>query len=323
MKKYLIFLLGISMIFSYGCKQKQEKNDFKNVSWIRFDWEGDSIGNRYYEKLAMFVPFKIEGIPYEFSSQFDLGAPVTMIYGNSFESLLNEFPQIAEKLDTINKKHVIQGMKVGEFKNISFYLDTVKFINQNIAYFEGYGDPVSQKDFDKDTIIHIGTIGSNQFKEKILFIDFKNNKLAVIDSLSKDLEKQLIDIIIDKGRIKVPVIINGKKEYVIYDTGTSFASLFLSENNWNEYRDTTSTPDTLMAIAWGVQYPLLISKTNIEIKIGNNIFKPETIMANNLKPYYEFYKKEKIIGLMGNKLFFDKVLIIDFKKKKFGLINEL
>ncbi len=35
-----------------------------------------------------------------------------------------------------------------------------------------------------------------------------------------------------------------------------------------------------------------------------------------------FYKREKIIGLMGNLLFYNKILIIDFKNKKFGLINE-
>jgi len=205
---------------------------------------------------------------------------------------------------------------------ISFYLDTVLFKDQNVAFFKGFGDTLSKSNFKKDTTIHIGTIGSNLFNEKTLIIDFKKKRLAILDSLLNNTENKLIDIIIKNGRIKVPIIINGEKVYVLYDTGSSFASLYLSTKNWNRYRDTTSTLDTLMATAWGTEYPLLISKTNIEIKIGDLIFKPETIMANDLDPYYNFYKREKIIGLMGNLLFYNKILIIDFKNKKFGLINE-
>ncbi len=314
-----IFIVLFSLISLYGYNQNYR--DERHISWIKFQWEGDSIGNRYFDKLAMLVPFQIESIPYKFTSQFDLGAPVTMIYGNSFKPLLNKFPEITEKLDTVNKKYVIQGIKVGGFSNISFYLDTVKFDHQNLAFFEGFGEKYSKDNFKKDTILHIGTIGSNLFKNKVLIIDFKNQKIAVLDSIPYKAEKGLTDIIIEKGRIKVPVTIDGKKVYVLYDTGSGFATLYLSTNNWNNYRDSVATPDTIMATAWGIEYPLLISKTDIEIKIGNSLFKPETVVANSLEPYYNFFKKENIIGLMGNKLFYDKTLIIDFRNKKFGIID--
>lgn len=319
--KHLIILLSLVLIFAYSCGQNKKLKSSGSISWIRFSWEGDSIGDKYFDKLAMFVPFKLEGIPYQFTSQLDLGAPVTMIYGNTFTPLLDEFPEIAKKLDTVNKGYVIQGQKAGAFKNISFFLDTVKFNNQSVAFFKGFGDFVSKSSFKEDTIIHIGTIGANLFRNKILIIDFKDQKLAILDSLSETVESKLIDIVIENGRVKVPLVINGEKVYVLYDTGSSFASLFLSIKNWDKYRDTTSTLDTIMATAWGTKYPLFISKTNIEIKIGNMVFKPATIMANDLAPYYDFYKREKIIGLMGNQLFYEKTLIIDFKHKKFGVIN--
>lgn len=321
--RILIALFGLVLIFTWSCKPRKALENTRNISWIRFDWEGDSVGNRYFERLAMFVPFRIAGIPYKFSSQFDLGAPVTMIYGNTFTPLLQEFPAIAEKLDTIHKRYVIQGKKVGGFSNISFYLDTVLFRNQDVAFFKGYGEPSSTDQFKKDTVIHIGTIGSNLFGNKILVIDFKNNRLAVLDSLSEKTEDNLVDISIEHGRIKVPVLINGEKVYVIYDTGSSFASLYLSVKNWNRYRDTTSTPDSMMVSAWGTEYPLYISETDIEMRIGNSVFHPETVMANDLKPYYDFFKREKIIGLMGNQLFYDKILVIDFRNKKFGVIERL
>ncbi len=112
--KSLITLLILVLIIAYSCVQNKElKDSNSNISWIRFKWEGDSIGNKYYKKLAMFIPFKLENVPYKFTSQLDLGAPVTMIYGNAFSPLLVDFPDIAKKLDTIKTKYVIQGKKVG------------------------------------------------------------------------------------------------------------------------------------------------------------------------------------------------------------------
>jgi hypothetical protein len=317
--QYLIPLISLVLIFAYACNPGRERTKAGDLSWIRFEWEGDSIGGRYFDKLAMFVPFQIEGIPYRFTAQLDLGAPMTMIYGNTFVPLLEAFPGVAEKLDTVHKNYVIQGKKVGEFRNISFFLDTVKFMDQEVAFFEGFGDSASERDLRKDTVIHIGTVGANLFRNKILVIDFRNRRMAIADTLTDVDESDLIDIVIEHGRVKVPVMINGEKVYVLYDSGTSFATLFLSTRNWDPYRDTLSAPDTIMATAWGTKYPLLISKTNIEIKIGSMSFHPETIMANDLVPYYEFYKKENIIGLMGNQLFYDKILIIDFKHNRFGL----
>jgi len=318
-RTFTIFSFIVVLISS--CIQTKNENKSNSISWIRFYWEGDTIGGKYYEKLAMFVPFRIEGIPYKFTSQLDFGAPSTMVYGNTFMPVLKNFPNIARKLDTLKKKYVIQGKEMGGFNNISFYLDTVLFKNQKIALFKNYGDTMSSNNLKKDTVLHIGTIGSNLFKGKILAIDFLNKKFAVFDSLPEHTEDNLTDIIIKNGRIKVPIIINSEKVYVLYDTGSSFASLYLSTKNWNKYRDTTSTLDSIMITAWGTKYPLFISKTNIEIKIGNIVFRPKTIMANNLAPYYNFYKKEKIIGLMGNQLFYDKILLIDFKNNKFGLVN--
>ncbi len=269
----------------------------------------------------MFVPFRIKGIPYDFTVQLDIGAPSTMVYGNAFKPLLEMFPELNKKLDTVNKSYVIQGKPFGGLKNITFCLDTVCFDNRNVAYFEGFGEKLSNNDFKADTPVHIGTLGADLFSEKILIIDFKNKRFAVADSVNKNTAEKLTSIIIEKGRIKVPIIIDGKKVYVLYDTGSSFASLYLSTNNWDNYRDTLSAIDTMYATAWGIKYHLFISKTDIKIKIGDKIFKPETIMANNLKSYYDFYNREKITGLMGNKLFYDKVVIIDFKNKKFGIVD--
>ena len=49
-------------------------------NWIPFQWHGDSIGNKYFDKLAIVVPVKIDNLPYNFGMQLDLGAVETMFY---------------------------------------------------------------------------------------------------------------------------------------------------------------------------------------------------------------------------------------------------
>jgi hypothetical protein len=57
MKNFLLLiLLSVILGSSAGCRQTNSGG----VKWIRFEWEGDSIGGEYYQKLAMFIPFRID-----------------------------------------------------------------------------------------------------------------------------------------------------------------------------------------------------------------------------------------------------------------------
>jgi len=317
------FLAGIILILS-ACTSRQEHQDLsKKISWIRFEWEGDTIGGHFYDKPAMLVPFQLEGVPFRFTMQLDLGAPVTMVYGNTFIPLLELYPDLASHLDTVEHRYVLQGRKVGGLHDITFLLDTVRFAHRDIAIFEEYGDSSRQEDFRTDTVIHIGTVGADLFREKVLVIDFTRQRLALLDSLPARMEEGMADILVEQGRIKVPADINGKKVYLLYDTGSSFSSLYMATEDWDAYRDTTCVPDTLMVTAWGIKYPLLLSPTHIEVKIGNEIFHPDTVMANSLKPYRDFYRRAGILGLMGNRMFFDRILVIDLRNKRFGVIPDI
>ncbi len=317
----MVIITSFLVILLNRCSNNPK--DESGTHWIKFLWQGDTLGGKYYDKLAMFVPIRIEGIPYTFRAQLDLGAPSTMIYGNSFKSILQTYPKVAAKLDTFDKPYMIQGKKTGGFKNLTFYLDSVAFKNKDIALFEGFGDFISMDALKKQNTARptIGTIGLNLFSDNVLLIDFPHNRLAILDSLPDPKDFSRTKIKLEKSRIKIPVQINKETLYVLYDTGSSFSSLFLSTNNWNSLRDTTANLDTIMVSAWGTQYPLYISKTRIHIKIAGIDFKPQVIMGTDLDMYYKFFKRENIIGLMGNQMFFKRMICIDFKNKLFGIGN--
>jgi hypothetical protein len=63
----------------------QDKNsDPTKIFWTKFQWRNASIGKKYFSKYAMFIPCKIEGIPFNLAFQFDLGAHFTCIYEHCF-----------------------------------------------------------------------------------------------------------------------------------------------------------------------------------------------------------------------------------------------
>ncbi|MEZ4905020.1 MAG: hypothetical protein R2822_26340 [Spirosomataceae bacterium] len=43
-----------------------------NSKWIHFDWHGETIYGKHFDKVAIGIPLKVENMPYNFCGQFDL-----------------------------------------------------------------------------------------------------------------------------------------------------------------------------------------------------------------------------------------------------------
>jgi len=307
-----------------SCSNSDKNQKAEKPEWINFDWVGDSISNKYYEKVAITIPFSIEGIPHQFNSQFDLGATSTMVYGNSIKPYLIKYQELFKKLDTLNKTNWLQSKKVGAFKNINFKLDTVLFQNQELVYFEGYGDELTIDSIETKTIKHIGTIGPNLFQNKYLVIDFPNHRIAVLDSLNAHYTKRttFVDAKLDNGRIKVPVTINGSIEYFMFDTGSSLFPLSVSKESVKILSSEKKAVDTLNVSTWGEYYDVHGYKITSNISIGGSKINADNFnVYDSKKEFKQFFENEKIMGIMGNSFFLDKEIIIDYKNKKFGIIN--
>ena len=326
LKKHIILTAFITLlIVSCSDKKKSYKTQNKEQNkWINFEWSGDSIGNRYSDKAFIIIPFSIEGIPHKFQSQFDLGANATMVYGNVIHPYLDKYLDVAEKLDTINKTNRVQSKRVGAFKNINFKLDTVLFKNQKLVHFNGYGTVLTKDSVETKTIKHIGTIGANLFQNKYLIIDFPNHRIAIKDSLNtNDIEKtSFVDVKLDKGRIKVPVTINGNVKYFMFDTGASLFPLIVTKEDVKLISNLSTANDTLNISTWGEYYDVHGYKITSEIFIGDYKIEAQNLnVYDSKKEFKQFYEKENILGLMGNAFFFNKKIIIDYKNKRFGIAN--
>jgi hypothetical protein len=80
MKQFFVLTFLLISATSFGQKP----------DWIPFNWEGDSVSGKYFDKLAITIPVTLNNLPNKFKMQFDLGATVTVIYGNSIKPYLEK-----------------------------------------------------------------------------------------------------------------------------------------------------------------------------------------------------------------------------------------
>ena len=85
-----------------------------NLSWAKFTWANKIVGGKTVERTAMLMPLKIEGLPYNFLFQFDLGSTITVLEGNPLKTILARHPEFDRMYKQI------------AFKDLTFFLGQLK-----------------------------------------------------------------------------------------------------------------------------------------------------------------------------------------------------
>lgn len=325
MKNFLLIFCLILLTF-LSCTNKPAENAEHTVAgirWIDFIWEGDSLSGKYFDKAYMHLPFRIEGIPHQFTSQFDLGATSIVLYGNTFKPFLEMFPEVRDKLDTINKNHFIQSQAYGKFSNLSFYLGNINFRDHEIAFYENFGQTLSVDSIKKGERIHIGTIGAPIAKNKYLVINYPDQKMAILDSLPPKFEESIsfVNCRVDNGRIKVPFTIGDSIRYLMYDTGASLFPIMTDEESWGKIGDISGEKDTINISTWGEYYDVYGTDIVVPVKVGEYTLPPSRVYVNPRKDFKNFFQQEKMTGITGNAYFLNETVVFDFKNKRFGIVN--
>ena len=287
-----------------GCSQKPSTD----IVWIPFNWEGDTIAGQYIEKAFLYIPVKIEDLPYDFTMQLDLGTYNSLFYGITIAPYLKESASLANKLDSTHLW----------VRNANLQMGTVKFDGIDLGYHNGLGDTIPTDSLHTKTPKHIGTIAADMFREKVLIIDYKSSRLAVSDSLPaeyKDLPAEKFEF--QDGILKLPFHIDGKDYKLMFDTGSSPFQLVTTKERALEISDSVIADSLSGPLWWG---------QNISF-YGFNVTKPVEFsgkMLENSRVYYEtyglwdpVYKQFDVWGITGNAYFFDNVVIIDYKNKLF------
>jgi hypothetical protein len=309
--KKLIVCLTV-FLSTAGCLTEVKKVEESIINWIAFQWVTDEVEGRVYEKAGINVPVQIGSISDPFTMQFDLGANLTMLYGRTFAPYLSSFPDLQNSIDTINGFPYLA--------NTTFIVDHDTIPAFSFFYEENFGQQIEETAVGDQTVKHIGTIGANLLKDKVLIIDYPAMRLAITDSIPTNYQTgpNYIDLSLDRwGRVHLPIQVNGEVKKVLFDTGASMFPLLTSSENWKIFTDTI-VQDSVLTSTWGEQYYTYAANAQ-NISIGDRELQDKRVFdAQRLS---NFIKEENIWGVMGNAHFFNDVVIIDFKNLKFGWLE--
>ncbi len=286
----------------------------EKIIWTDFEWADPEY------KDIMLITAQLDTLDYLFRWQLDTGSPYTYLEGGTFKKFTNKFPYLSDMIKRVDTVYNGNWYKIltPPFKFDKPILPNVILKNDKI------GGDFSQDLLDKYKGFSIGTIGVDIFKDKVLILDFKNRKIGYCDSLTKKFYKQKINsssFRFYKNRIILPIQIGTEKLNFMYDCGASMFTLNVTPKYAKSFAPRLLT-DTLYNInngESGAVYNALGGKTMKKVSVLGKTYNDMVIYLE--KDESEIFKEAKVAGAIGNKLFLEHIVIIDFKTKKFSLVE--
>jgi len=297
--------------------EKKSKTD-TGIPWIKFVWTNDSMGKRYYEKTGMNIPVKINDLPYDLTFQFDLGDEHTEIYENNLAAIYEVNPQIKNKI--VRLRSIFQFWNNNKsYKNIVIEAGDYNFKSPNCYVRRNFGEGIDKERILMNRPLHIGSIGVDLFQNKVLIIDYPGERFCILDEVPAGYNVNMVPIkLSNAGMVLLPMKLNGKSYDCFFDNGSSIFQLIGSSTRVTDYSKEPDN-DTIPISSWGVIHNMTGRKINGTIEIGGQKFNDVEIYADHRKASQEKALNDPSYLVTGNALFWDKMVIIDFKRKLFGV----
>jgi hypothetical protein len=262
----------------------------------------------------MFIPCKIEGIKNDLTFQFDIGSSRTMLYENSLSSFYFQNKKLSEQVSNFNfPVNFSKSKKL--FKDLTISFGEYTIFNESSFVSGNYGRTSSVEKVNKGDTIHIGTIGADLFKGKVLFIDYPNKKFAICEEVPEQFKKTLVDIELDKnGKPVLPLVMNSKKYRILFDNGSSLFPITASSKNRPKFSNNPIL-DSIEISSWGKKHIVDSRMITDTFELGGRKFSNVKVYENHSGLGID----RKTDGMAGNFLFWNNTIVIDFKNKKFGV----
>jgi len=253
---------------------------------IPFIWLNDSINGKLYEKTALIIPVEVIGDTGVYYFQFDTGANKSYLYKNSGLKLTNE-----------SNGNVIVNTNYG---SLQFLQSTT-----NNSFIEN-GYKV------------IGTLGADFISKKVIEIDYLNQKLTFIDKYdSTDYCVQPISL--SYGRPVLPISINNKTYYFLFDTGSSIFGLWTTKKLWKRWRKENVITNEIPINSWGKTHICYQSQFANELTILDSHISINQLWYSSNRQFKKVFKQANTNGVIGNISFLNNIILIDLKNNFFGV----
>ena len=303
----LILICAISYFTeknNYGTWTIEKKPYTDTTSdWIKFLWISDSMGNRNFERSGMNVPVKIAGLPYNFTS-------LNVVYAAN--------PSLEKKVARLRSLFQFWNNNKS-YKDISIEVGRYIFKSKDCYVHRNYGEDLNKDSILKSPALHIGSIGIDLFKNKVLIINYPLQQFCIADTVPAAYKVNMVPIELNAaGMVLLPMKLRGRLYNCLFDNGSSIFQLIGSSTRIDEY-STAKDNDTLPVSSWGTIHNMTGRKMTDTVEIAGQKFYDVEIYADHRKEFQESAITDKPYLVTGNALFWNKTIIIDFRNKRFGI----
>lgn len=310
----LFFILSL-LAFLTSCSKRESY-------WIDFNWVSIDMSGQKFEKAAIFLNFKIDSFPNRFSAQFDTGAE-SFFKEKTISSFLENNTKLSKKLDSLPSNKNLNNLPVKlALTNLNLKFKDTVVLQKRVFFYPNTGKAFTEEEFDSSRI-HLGTLGVDLLKNKILIVDYPSEKLAFLEKIPSSFRVvQSIPFVLDDiNRVHIPIKIKERSFYVMLDTGSSMFSLITSDRDvWNKIRKSDNI-DTLSVSSFGKYYDVFGSKIEEDIYLMDMNLKKHKIHYSTRPMDDTYLNGTKVIGTTGNKLFLDKVIAINYKNNTLNILE--
>lgn len=314
MKKYILSIAIFILILILLPNREPTSGPSQKIEWNEFVWAESIFGEEYYNKAAILVPFRFNGIDEEYYLQLDTGAS-SVLYGNSFYEIEPNYRVRKEK----DKKPYIV--------SIDGTLSNYEFTYEDFGLLHDYGGSLEELKVAEYKLI--GSLGLDFFKNRILIIDFSEERFSILNN-QNDVPRNIkensyhLNMKYKNNKIYLMSKIGDKNLSLIYDTGSSIFDIVATKEIWTSLTNVKSAKDIkLLEIpSWGAVVQLKGARSESDWEIGDlTIEKPWIFYEPSGLENFNF-NLIQADGLLGNAIFYDNhIITIDLISKKFGIME--
>ena len=274
---------------------------------IRFTRKADSMHGRWEPFTALLLPVRLQGCPKVFYMQFDLGAPTSIFYRGKMNAIRRRYPTS------------IPGADTAELSNFSFLVDTSRVTAKRISLPAAGNEVINWK---SKSIEIIGTLGTDLIDGRVLVLDYPGRKLILagaVPPVFKDLP--MSSFMYMQRSVLLPAVISGKKSWLFFDTGSSAFELLTNRETCEAFPKRDTVANRFGVASWNKTLLATTYHVLDSIRVGNAgfVLKEASFIEGAAQSQIDRMMKLGIGGMTGNRLFLHAVLVLDTRKRVFGI----
>ena len=290
--------------------------------WFPFTWYRTTIAGKPFDKVAIIVPIKINDLPGNLVTQFDLGSGTTFLYEDAIKNYFASRAQLYAHVDTTQRGTTDAGHVHYATRGLPFTFGGAVVPAPRLM--ARHGDPVPLDSLRSPSPKPVGTIGADFLDRKVLVIDYPRRRMCVLDSVDAYWRARTTFVAgrVKDNRFSIPITVNHRTYWALFDTGASLFPLSTDYATWQNLVLPGATVDTLKVNSWGEQVPFYGAPMQHDAYLGNVRLPKSKAWFTRSQRHLDFNKSERVDALTGNAFFLENVVVLDFAHALFGVVNQ-